>query len=584
MYSNSTSRSTRSAESLRADLRRIAGECLSGLGPGKVRDNPVRLMLLIGAIVSTVSVIFSAKHVTGFNVTVTLLICLILMETIVAHALVKLHIGVLANEMAPDSNESRARKLVNGAEHLVPADALRDGDLVLCETGEVVPADGVILQGTAIIDESAMTGQSPPVLRESGGERNEVFGKTTVLGGRIIVSVTAKERKVVIDPVASAVERIKYQMASDEREMAVPLWLLVVGFSVAFVALPFLTGDRINSAEYFMKALMKTPAVISILVCALPLTAAELLNTAALSAVSRLVRKKIIPASMNAVEISGLVDVLLLDEKEVIAFNRQSAKGSVMSNVAVSDDDCDGSDYQSAVRSFPSEKIHELGLRTVLSADSDRGEEFAAAIGAVSCLSGGRPENKLATIQSERSSGAIVAVVGDHDDIAPLAREANLCFIVDGGAEVPDGNPNSIGLNGRPNRLINAIETGRRLNEVQKRLTHFAVGVTASMSLLALFPLISTIYGGRREVVETIPWLNVLGLFSPHSVILDMSIFTVISFVSVAAIAARSLYASGIRSRLLLKVGPSLFVTAGFVAPIVAVKLIDLTVVALRFI
>ena len=358
MYLNLTSRWTRFAEKYAGEMKRIVAKCLSELTPRKVAGNPVRIALLFGAGASAASLVLASKHLTGFNVALTLLIWLVLSETIVAHALVKVHSGVSGNGIGRGANLPLARKLVNGLEDLVQVSSLRNGDLVLCETNELIPADGVIVQGTAIVDESAITGQSPPVLRESGGDRSAVFAKTTVLGGRIIVSVTAKERKVVIDPVASAVERIKYQMTSDERKMAVPLWLLVVGFSVAFVALPFLTVDRMNSAEYFMKALMKTPAVISILVCALPLTAAELLNTAALSAVSRLVRKKIIPASMNAVEISGLVDVLLLDEEEVIAFNRQSAKGSVMSNVAVSDDDCDGSDYQSAVRSFPSEKIH----------------------------------------------------------------------------------------------------------------------------------------------------------------------------------------------------------------------------------
>ncbi len=564
-------------------MKRIVAECLSGLTPGKVAGDPVRLALLLGAVASTASLVFTSKHLTGFNVALTLLIWLILSETIVSHALVKIHSGVSVNGTARGANLPLARKLVNGLEDQVPVSSLRNGDLVLCETNELIPADGVIVQGTAIVDESAITGQSPPVLRESGGGGSAVFAKTTVLGGRIIVSVTAKERKVVIDPVASAVERIKYQMTSDERKMAVPLWLLVVGFSVAFVALPFLTVDRMNSAEYFMRALMKTPAVISILVCALPLTAAELLNIAALCAVSRLVRKKIIPASMNAVEISGLVDVLLLDEEEVIAFNRQSAKGSVMSNEAVSDDDCDGSDYQSAVRLFPSEKIHELGLRTVLSADSDRGEGFAAAIGAVSCLSGGRPENKLATIQSERSSGAIVAVVGDHDDIAPLARDANLCFIVDGGAEVPDGNPNSIGLNGRPNRLINAIETGRRLCQVENRLTHFSAGVTLSMALLSLFPLLATLCGSR-EVASISPYLNFLGLSSAHAAILDMSVFTAISFATLCSMTARSLNGSAFRSGLLTNADPSLIATAGFVAPLVTVKMIDLIFVAFRLI
>ncbi len=583
MYSNLTSLWTRFAENLAGKTRRIAAECLSALSPGKVVSNPVRLALLLCAVASTVSLILASKHLTGFNVALTVLIWLILFETVVSHALLRIHSGVSTDVITREAGSPLARKLVNGVEYPVPVTSLRNGDLVLCESNEMIPADGVVVQGTAIVDESAITGESPPVLRESGEEGSEVAGKTTVLGGRIVVRVTAKKGRVVLDKAASVVERIDYRMSSDERRMAIPIWLLVGGFAVAYLAIPFLAGNRVIPAGDMINGLIKIPAFISVFACTLPLTSSELLNTAAVSAVCRLVSGKIIPSSINAVETAALVDVLMLDEKEAVAFNRQTAKGSVLTGETAPDDDCFENGDQGAASSFPSGKMHDLGLRTILSADSHRASELSERIGAVSCFSGCGPNGMLTRIQSEQSSGRVVAVVGNSEEVAPVARDANLCFMVDGGADMPEGGPNAIGLNGRPSRLINAIETGRLLSLAEKRLTYFAVGVTISMTLLALFPLLATLFGAR-EVVETMPRVNFLGLTSSHSTVMDMSIFTVIAFPSISAFIARSMNAPGIRTGRFAKVSSGSLFILGIVVPLVMMKLIDAILVALRFV
>ena len=553
-----------------------------GFSPGKVTSNPGRLALLLGAAASSSSLFLTSTRLTGFNVAVTVIIWLILTETIASQALVKIHSITSADGKAPDARSLIARKTLNGGEYPVPVTSLRNGDLVLCETNEMIPADGIIVQGTAIVDESAITGQSPPVLRESGGEWSAVFARTTVLGGRIVVRVAARGRKVILDRAASTVKKIKYQMTSDEKKMAVPLWLLVSGVSAAVMALPFLTEKDLPPANHLLSALIRTPAVVSILVCALPFTAAELLDTAAVCAVCQLVEKKVMPASINALESAADVNVLILEEKEVVTFNRQSAKGSVLSGTSLSDDDSSGDDFKTGLLSFPAQKIRDLGLTTVLSASSDRAEDCAAAIGAPTLFCGVRPEDKLAKIQSEQSSGRAVAVAGDSREMPPVAKDANLCFVVDGGAEMPDGFSNAIGLNGRPNRLINAIETGRCLCQVEKLIIYFAACVTVSMSLLVLFPLLATLYG-RREIAGIIPWLNFIGLSSAHSAIIDMLIFTAILFAVLLFIVRRYLNGRRYEFGRLPNAGSIFIVIAGLIVPFITVKLIDLAIVVLRY-
>jgi potassium-transporting ATPase ATP-binding subunit len=213
--------------------------------------------------------------------------------------------------------ETVARKRVNGREERVSASSLRRGDEVVVEAGELIPGDGEVIEGIASVDESAVTGESAPVIRESGGDRSAVTGGTKVLSDRIVVRISTNPGESFLDRIIGLVEGAKRQKTPNEVALAVLLAGMTIIFLVACVTLvPFglYSGLRFS-----------VTVIVALLVCLIPTTIGGLLSAIGIAGMDRLIRHNVIPMSGRAVEAAGDVDTMLLDKTGTITLGNRMA-------------------------------------------------------------------------------------------------------------------------------------------------------------------------------------------------------------------------------------------------------------------
>jgi K+-transporting ATPase ATPase B chain len=215
--------------------------------------------------------------------------------------------------------ETSARRLVNGSrEETVPASALRKGDSVVVEAGEIIPGDGDVIQGIASVDESAITGESAPVIRESGGDRSAVTGGTKVLSDRIVVRITASPGESFLDRMIALVEGASRQKTPNE----IALNILLAGLTIVFL---FACVTLVPMALYSGVAVVSVTVIVALLVCLIPTTIGGLLSAIGIAGIDRLLRKNVLAMSGRAVEAAGDVDTLLLDKTGTITLGNRMA-------------------------------------------------------------------------------------------------------------------------------------------------------------------------------------------------------------------------------------------------------------------
>ncbi len=221
--------------------------------------------------------------------------------------------------------KSSARKLNKDGvgESTVTAETLRKGDLFVCEANDLIPADGEIIEGAASVNESAITGESAPVIREAGGDRSAVTGGTTVLSDRIVVRVTANPGESFMDRMIGLIEGAKRQKTPNEIALSILLSALTIIFMVVCITLkPFArySGPEVDAA-------VTVTVLVSLLVCLIPTTIGGLLSAIGIAGIDRMVQHNVLAMSGKAVEAAGDVDVLLLDKTGTITLgNRQATE------------------------------------------------------------------------------------------------------------------------------------------------------------------------------------------------------------------------------------------------------------------
>ncbi|HZT79577.1 MAG TPA: HAD-IC family P-type ATPase, partial [Gemmataceae bacterium] len=213
-----------------------------------------------------------------------------------------------------------------GAAHRpVPASALRKGDVVLVEAGDLIPADGEVIEGVASVNESAITGESAPVIRESGGDRSSVTGGTTVLSDWLVVRVTANPGEAFLDRMIGLVEGAKRQKTPNEIALDILLAALTIVFLIACVTLLPFSLYSVRAAG--QGSPITVTVLVALLVCLIPTTIGGLLSAIGIAGMDRMIQANVIAMSGRAVEAAGDVDVLLLDKTGTITLgNRQAVE------------------------------------------------------------------------------------------------------------------------------------------------------------------------------------------------------------------------------------------------------------------
>jgi len=294
------------------------GDMFRKLNPRLMVKNPVMFVTLVGAAISTVE-IFRSPGQTGFVLQIAIWLWFTVLFANFAEAVAEGRGKAQAKSLRATRTRTSANKLRNGGTiETVDADSLRKGDVILVRANEVIPADGEIVSGAATVDESAITGESAPVIREAGGDRSAVTGGTRVLSDEIKIRVTANPGEGFLDRMISLVEGASRQKTPNELALTILLAALTIVFLLAVVTLKPL---GIYSGVTFSNAVL-----IALLVCLIPTTIGGLLSAIGIAGMDRLLQRKVLAMSGRAVEAAGDVDVLLLDKTGTITLgNRQAA-------------------------------------------------------------------------------------------------------------------------------------------------------------------------------------------------------------------------------------------------------------------
>ncbi len=297
------------------------------LNPGVLVKNPVIFIVAIGALITTVVVftdIFNSNF-SNFNFQITLWLWFTVLFANFAEAVAEGRGKAQADSLRKSRTQTMARKLVHSKEELVSANDLRKGDVVICDAGEIIPADGDVIGGIASVDESAITGESAPVIRESGGDRCAVTGGTKVISDRITIKVTSEPGFTFLDRMIALVEGAKRQKTPNEIALIILLSGLTIIFLLVVVSLPAYFGYSLKASGLPASHNLTLPVLISLLVCLIPTTIGGLLSAIGISGMDRLLRKNVIATSGKAIEAAGDTDVLLLDKTGTITLGNRMA-------------------------------------------------------------------------------------------------------------------------------------------------------------------------------------------------------------------------------------------------------------------
>jgi K+-transporting ATPase ATPase B chain len=306
-------------------IRPAIAASFAKLDPRVQIRNPVMFVVEVGAVITTIAWLiqaFGGKPLGGgnepawFTFTVTAWLWLTVVFANLAEGLAEGRGRAQADALRAMRSETTAR-LKDGTTR--PASELRRGDVVVVEAGEVIPGDGTVIEGIASVDESAITGESAPVIRESGGDRSAVTGGTRVLSDRIVVEITQEPGQSFLDRMIALVEGAERRKTPNEIALNILLAALTLIFLVVVVSLrPFAQFAHTN---------ISVTTLIALLVALIPTTIGALLSAIGIAGMDRLVRRNVLALSGRAVEASGDVDVLLLDKTGTITLgNRQAAE------------------------------------------------------------------------------------------------------------------------------------------------------------------------------------------------------------------------------------------------------------------
>ena len=305
--------------------RHIIAEALAAsvkkLHPLTMMRNPVMFVTEVGALITTVSLFFGTPgESAGFGLQVAIWLWFTVLFANFAEAMAEGRGKAQADTLRKTRTHTIAnRTLASGGQEQVSAEMLRKGDVIIVSAGELIPADGEVIEGVASVDESAITGESAPVIRESGGDRSAVTGGTRVLSDQIKVVVTANPGESFMDRMISLVEGARRQKTPNEIALIILLSALTIIFLVVILTL--------KCFGLYSGISFSITVLVALLVCLIPTTIGGLLSAIGIAGIDRLVQKNVLAMSGRAVEAAGDIDVLLLDKTGTITLgNRQATE------------------------------------------------------------------------------------------------------------------------------------------------------------------------------------------------------------------------------------------------------------------
>ncbi len=300
-------------------VRRAILDAVLKLNPRKMMGNPVMFVVEIGSVITTM-LLFRGGGAFKFNLQITLWLWFTVLFANFAEAMAEGRGKAQADTLRKARSETLANRLLaDGKIEQTPSSKLRAGDLVIVSAGELIPSDGEIIEGVASVDESAITGESAPVIREAGGDRSAVTGGTRVLSDRLKVKITKNPGETFLDRMIALVEGAERQKTPNEIALNILLAGLTIIFLLAVITLqPFAIYSGSPQTIFVL---------VSLLVCLIPTTIGGLLSAIGIAGMDRLIQHNVLAMSGRAVEAAGDVNTLLLDKTGTITLgNRQASR------------------------------------------------------------------------------------------------------------------------------------------------------------------------------------------------------------------------------------------------------------------
>ncbi|MBN9378739.1 MAG: potassium-transporting ATPase subunit B [Chlamydiales bacterium 38-26] len=302
-------------------------ESFKMLNPQVQIRNPVMFVTYLSAIGTTLYVLkeFYLQNVSGFDLQIALWLWLTVLFANFAQAIAESRGKAQAASLRKTKIEAYARQELNGLEVKTPSEKLKKGDIIICEAGDIIPTDGEVVEGAATIDESAITGESAPVIRESGGDRSAVTAGTRVLSDRLRIQVTTEPGNNFLDRMIRLIESAKRQKTPNEIALHIVLSALSIIFLLATASLKTFGDYSAGAAQQNIAQILTLPVLIALLVCLIPTTISALLSAVGIAGMDRLIRRNVIAMSGRSVEAAGDIDLLILDKTGTITIGNRMA-------------------------------------------------------------------------------------------------------------------------------------------------------------------------------------------------------------------------------------------------------------------
>jgi K+-transporting ATPase ATPase B chain len=443
-------RATRRLRLFEPDLVRMAARrSFAMLDPRVLMRNPVMFLVEVGTVLTALVVVQSIASGATIGVVVyqgalAALLFLTVLFANFAEALAEARGKAQADSLRQSRQDTPAYRLDHPAAQVgevVPSTSLRAGDHVVVEAGQVIPADGEIVEGVATVDESAITGESAPVIREAGGDHSGVTGGTRVLSDRIVVRITAEPGQSFLDKMIALVEGAARQKTPNE----IALTIVLAAFSMIFL---IVTATLYPMARYFGLTL-GIPTLIALLVCLIPTTIGALLAAIGIAGMDRALRANLIAKSGKAVEVAGDVDTLLLDKTGTITMgNRRATRLVPLGRV-------------------PERELARLAGLASLADQTPEGKSILELARAQVALDGEAPEGArfVEFTAQTRMSGVDLA---DGARIRKGAPDTIARFVLDQGGALPEGYQATVDAIASSGATPISVADGERLVGVVK--------------------------------------------------------------------------------------------------------------------
>lgn len=672
-------------------LLRAVKDSFIKLSPKTQMKNPVMLIVYVAAILTTLLYFLSLFDIKDANSGFTLGIAIILWFTVLfanfAESIAEGRGKAQADALRAAKKDVEAHKIPSLQQRdqitVVSSASLKKGDIIYVVAGESIPADGDVIDGAASVDESAITGESAPVIRESGGDRCAVTGGTTVISDWLIVEVTCEAGESFLDKMIAMVEGAARKKTPNE--IALQIFLVALSIIFLLVTVSLYAYSMFSSKQAGIINPTSVTALVALLVCLAPTTIGALLSAIGIAGMSRLNEANVLAMSGRAIEAAGDVDILMLDKTGTITLGNRQASAFIpvdgvdekeladaaqlssladetpegrsvvilakekfgirgrnmselqmefspftaktrMSGVNYKDTEIrkgaadsvrdyvieNGGKYseecekavkyvanqggtplvvaknhrilgvihlKDIVKQGVQEKfadLRKMGIRTIMITGDNplTAAAIAAEAGVDDFLAEATPEGKLKMIREFQAEGHLVAMTGDGTNDAPALAQADVAVAMNTGTQAAKEAGNMVDLDSSPTKLIDIVRIGKQLLMTRGSLTTFSVANDIAKYFAIIPALFMGIYPGLSA-------LNIMNLHSAESAIFSAIIYNALVIIALIPLALKGVKYREVSASKLLGRNLLIYGLGGIITPFIAVKLIDMLIVAM---